>query len=529
MADTPHTPDRRFDEEQLRNDFRFYHYMIGSLNWAIVSEPEHQQITEQIDALTDRWHAAPAPWKNHWDHLATAARRWEQNPESMQQMLDQIAGDYARTGTTDLANPIQVRNLLMAGELAEARRTDMGIGSAPGSPDHIDFVYGYLSSYRAAGHTTWASLPSWSTARRWLIDRAAATAPETRVDITITGPDPHSGAAARPLMTGTDLTAGELGDQLRHLDQLLGTAAIPLDPSTQSWLDDVRYDVLCDAYRNTLIDHANPWAVGRRFEHHLRADDLYTDIVDFTDRAGLSRTDRGPGIDAEQPDTVGSRLDEIRQGVRGSDIDWMTPPRTSTWLDEAADRAQQRVDQFTRGAGRYRYGNLTRAGHLIEIGFDEHQWYAQHIHTGEDGRTSVYDTPPSRYRSCDELVAAAATFEATPGQQPAPYVSLPDTVVREMRAFERDLSSLEHDVATVRELRDALRTGRPHTLHRNQPPTAPTPRQAGSAISRDANRITLTPTPGSERPTPPAQPAKQPPAKRRQPPKSGGRPHRRRL
>lgn len=61
MADTPHTPDGRFNEEQLRNDFRFYHYMIGSLNWAIVSETELQQITEQIDAITDRWRAAPAP------------------------------------------------------------------------------------------------------------------------------------------------------------------------------------------------------------------------------------------------------------------------------------------------------------------------------------------------------------------------------------------------------------------------------------------------------------------------------------
>ncbi|MCU1642980.1 MAG: hypothetical protein JWN03_3255 [Nocardia sp.] len=499
-------------------------------SWAIVSEPEQQQLTRQINLLTDRWRAAPSPWKDHWDHLLTAAQRWEQNPETTQLMLDSIAGDYERTGTTDLASPIQVRNLLLAGELAEARRTDLGLFNDPGAPDHVDFVYGYLTSYRTAGHTTtWQSLPSWSTARRWLIDQAAATAPETGVDITITGPDPLIGAAARPLMTGTGLTARELGDQLRHLDQLLGTAAIPVDPYAQSWLDDLRYEVLCDAYRDTLTEHANPWAVGRRFEHYLRADDLYTDIVDYADRAALHHSEEDdPG--EERHDTVEYRLADIRQDIRQNDIDWGTAPRTSTWLDEALDQAQQRLDDFARGGLTLNYPDPTQTGHFTEIGFDHDQWYIQHIHTGADGRTRLYDTPPTPYSSCDELFDSTAAFVATSDPSPAPDASIPESIISELRTFDSELTSLHRDLATVRELHDAIRVGSPYTMRRPQPTTEHmrTQSRTGTATSRDANRITLH-TPDSEKPTPPAQPAKEPRAKRRQPPKPGGRPHRRGL
>lgn len=504
--------------------------MIGLQSWAVVSETELQQLTSEANAITARWADAPIPWKTRWDHLMAAAQQWEHNPDRMQQLLDRIACDYERAGTTDLAAPIQVRNLLLAGELVEEQRTYLGLGAGPAAPDHIDLVYGYLTSYRADNTTHWESLPSWSTARRWLCDHASATAPGTRVDVTITGPDPLSGAAARPLMTGTDLTAGELVDRLRRLDGLLGAAAIPADPATHSWLDDLRYDVLCDAYRDTLIDHANPWAVGRRFEHYLRADDLHTDIVDYFNRAGLNHTHRSVESGEEQPDIVEARLAEIRRDVRLSDIDWFTPPRASTWLDEAVEEAQQLLDSVTRSGLALSYTDPTYTGQLTVAGFDGEQWYIQRAHTGEDGRTVIHDTPPARYRSCDELLYTAKTFVVVDGTQPSPdAVTIPAAVVAQLHDFERDLTALADNVTTVNELRDAIRSGRPYTLSRHQLPAVTSQRQARSGISRDANRITLTDTPDGEKPISPAQPAKEPRTKRRQPPKSAGRTHRRRL
>ncbi|MFJ4649684.1 hypothetical protein ACIP5Y_00255 [Nocardia sp. NPDC088792] len=530
MTEQNTTSSEQFDEPTLRGDFRRYHRMIGLQSWAIVSETELQQLTSEANAITTHWTGAPAPWKDHWDHLVTAAYQWEQDPERMQLLLDRIACDYERTGTTDPVGPIQVRNLLLAGELVEEQRSYLGFGAGPAAPDHIDLVYGYLTSYRAAGTTTqWESLPSWSTARRWLCDHAAATAPDTRVDITITGPDPLSGAAARPLMTGTDLTAGELIDHLHRLDGLLGAAAIPADPAAHSWLDDLRYDVLCDAYRDTLIDHANPWAVGRRYEHYLRADDLHTDIVDYADRAGLNHTHRGTESGEEQPDIVDARLAEIRREVRRCDIDWFTSPRASTWLDEAVEEAQQLLDSVTRSGLAVSYSDPTDTGQLTVAGFDGEQWYIQRTRTGEDGRTTIHDTPPARHRSCDELLHTTTVFAVADGTRPAPdAVTIPATVVAQLHDFERDLAALADNVTTVRELREAIRTGRPYTLSRRQPAET-SQRRARTAISRDANRTTLTDTPDSEKPTPPVQPAKEPRAKRRQPPKSAGRTHRRRL
>ncbi|APA96720.1 hypothetical protein NS506_02658 [Nocardia seriolae] len=529
MADS-HNPDEQFDERRLHNDFRHYHHLSGLQDWAINSETEQQRLTRDIDIITTRWQNAPSPWKDHWDHLVAATKRWEQNPERMQRLLDRIACDYERTGITELASPVEVRNLLLAGELLERRRTDLGFGNGHSGPDRIDFPYGYLTSYRAAGAATrWKSLPSWSTARRWLIDQTTATAPDTGVDITITGPDPRSGAAARPLMTGTGLSARELGDQLRHLDELLGTTQIPVDPSPQPWLDDLRYDLLCDAYRDTLIDQANPWAVGRRFEHYLRADDLHTHIVDYADRAALSRAEGSPNTEEEQPDIVESRLDEIRQDVRQSDIDWTTPPRAITWLDEAVDEAEQRFDTFIRDGLTLCYANPEQPGHLTTIGFDDDHWYVQHGQVGQDGRTIVYDTPAKSYRSCDELLSGTATSVVDLAPVPPSRVAIPDMIASELRAFERDWASLKHGIATVRELRDAIRTGRPYILRGPQSSNGKTPSRTASVISREANRIAQADTSGSEQPAPPTQSTKQSRAKRRQPPKSVGRQHRRRL
>lgn len=501
--------------------------MSGMQRWAIVSELEHEQLAGEIHAIADRWQGAPTPWKDHWDHLVAAAERWDQNPEGMQLLLDAIARDYERTGTTDLADPIQVRNLILAGELVEARRTDLATLYSPTAPDRVDIAFRYLTSFRAAGNiTAWQSLPSWSTARRWLTGQAAATAADTVVDVTITGPDPFSGAPARPLMTGTGLSAAELGDQLRHLDELLGAASVPVDAPAQTWLDDLRYDVLCDAYRDTLIDHANPWAVSRRFENYLRADDLYAEIVDYADRAGLHRAASDPDHGTDQPDVVASHLADIQDGVRRSNVDWTTPPRTNTWLDEAVDNAQQRLDVVACGGLRLMYAIPAEAGRVVEVGFDQDRWYLQYVQSSNDGTTVIRDTPPESFSSCDELIDRTALFASSPAQDRPQHAASSQSVAGQLRAFEAELSQLQHDVSTLRQLRDAIRAGKPLLLRKHQPPTHRTQRPTNGAMSRDPNWMGRTEAPDSTPPTPPGQ---RPRAKRRRPPDPGGPTHSRRL
>lgn len=498
--------------------------------WGIISEVEEQQLASQINVITARWHGAPTPWNDHWVHLVTSAERWEQNPESMQLLLDAIARDYARTGATDLADEIQVRNLLLAGELVEARRTDFATLYNPSGPHRVDTAYGYLTSFRTAGHATvWRSLPSWSSARRWLTDQAAATTADTSVDITITGPDPLSGAPVRPLMTGSGLSAQELGDRLRHLDELLGAVPVPVDSPAQSWLDDLRFDVLCDTYRDALIDHSNHWAVSRRYENYIRVDDLYVDIVDYAERAGLHRVTGAQDYVTEGPDVVETRLADIRRDVQRTDIDWTTPPRINTWLDEAVDDAQHHLDVITCGGIKLLYSDLPEAGRLVEIGFEQNRWYLQYVRASDDGRTVIRDNLPESFPSCDELINRTALFAPGPDRERASYGSFSDTIASQLRAFEGKLKQLEHDVATVRQLRDAVRTGEPVILRRHQSSARLAHPQTRSTMSRDANRIGPTETPECGPIPPTAQPDKRPRAKRRRPPDSGGSTHRRRL
>ncbi len=496
--------------------------------WAIVCDTERQLLTREIDIVTTRWATAPSPWKDHWDHLVTVAADWETDPQSMQHRLDRIASDYERSGTTDLASPIQIRNLLLAGELVESRRIDLGIAYDPYTPDRVDQTYGYLTSYRTAGNTTmWESLPSWSTARRWLRARAGDTDPRAFVDVTVTGPDPVTGAATRPLMTGTGLTAAELTDQLHRIDELLGTTPIPADPSAHSWLDELRYDVLCDAYRATLLEHRNPWSIGRRYEHHLHADDLRTEITDHTSRAGLHTAAPQPDGD-EVPDLVEARLDDIRRSIGEHGPDWTIAPRASTWLDDAVTDAQRRLADMTTHGLALTYTDPTQPNQLTAIGFDGDRWYLQHAQTATDGRTITYDTPPRTYRTCNELLAAATAPDVATPQSPNP-VTVPETIRQRLHELDNDLHALRHDLTCVRQLRDAVRTGTPYTLRRDHHPAVSStriPRHSG--LSRDANHLNLTETPDSEKPTPAPEPTKPPRAKRRQQPKPG-RQHRRRL
>ncbi|MEU0870600.1 hypothetical protein [Nocardia brasiliensis] len=507
MADQRRNAGERFDEDALHSDFRHYYQLTNLQQWAIVTEDERHQLNHEIDAITRRWLDAPSPWTDHWEHLATSAQRWETDPQQMQRFLDRIAADYTRTGTTDLASGLQVRSLILAGELVESRRTDIGFASAP-TPDQLEYSYGYVASYRTpTDGTTWNSLSSWASARQWLIARAADSDPDTPVDITITGPDPRSGAASRPLMTGTGLTAAELSQQLQHIEELLGTPPIPTDPSAHSWLDQLRYEVLCDAYRATLLDERNPWAVGRRFEHHLHADDLRSAILDYGDRAGFLNTE--------------ALLGTIRGGVRTPD--WTTAPRTSTWLDDTLADTQRHLDDFTTEGLRLTFVDPDQP-ELTTVGFDGRTWYLERGHTAADHRTITYDTPPATFAACDELLAALS--------EPAPalHVAVPECITSQLRTFDAEHRAVQRDLACVRQIRDAIRGGAPYTLRRQQELANCRPRTPQrSAVVRDVNRITTADAPQPEPPAPPKPSMTTPPPKRRQRPKSAGRQHRRRL
>lgn len=440
----------------------------------------------------------------------------------MQQALHRIAADFAHFGTTDLASALQVRNLLFAGELVQSRRTDIGFAFAP-TPDHLDYTYGYVTSYRTPTHgTRWESSRSWSAARQWLIARACDTDPDTLVDITITGPDPSSGAASRPLMTGTGLTASELGEQLHRIDELLGATPIPVDPGAHSWLDELRYDVLCDSYRDTLLDQRNPWAIGHRFEYRLRADDLRTAIGDYARQTGLHSPEAHANID-ERGEFVEAHLESIRGGVRERAIEWSTPPRASTWLDDVVEHAQQRLDRLTTEGLRLTYIDPAQPDRLTSIGFDEDHWYLQHAHTAVDGSTLIYDTPAHTYLTFAEL-------PITPdGHVAGIRAAVPQRIIDQLRAFDNELHTLRQDLSCVTQLRGAIRAGVPYTLTRQHKQTRPASRAPRhSTFTRDAHHTSAPDTSTApEQPTPPKPSIPQ--RKRRQPPKPSARHHRRRL
>ncbi len=488
--------------------------MTGLQLWAVVSDTEQLQLTRDIDAIARRWTTAPSPWKEHWDHLVTAAQRWEADPQAMQQALHRIADDFVHTGTTDLASPLQVRNLLVAGELVESRRTDMGFAFAP-TPDHIDYTYGYVTSYRSsADGTIWESLRSWSAARQWLIAQAGDTDPNTIVDITITGPDPGSGAASRPLMTGTGLTAAELAEQLHRIDDLLCTTPTPVESSAHSWLDELRYDALCDSYRDTLLEQRNPWTIGHRFELRLRADDLRAAIVDYGDRTGL----QSPATRANT-DAIEKHLENIRRSVRDRPIEWSTAPQISTWFDDAVADAQHQLDRLTAEGLRLTYIDPAQRNRITTIGFDDDHWYIQHAHTASDDRTLTYDTPPHAYPTCADLPTTPDRHVAGTGG------AVPENIIDQLRAFDIELHTLEQNLSCVQQLRDAIRAGVPYTLTRQHGHSAPTsrPPQRGG-FTRHA---TPSDTSAVEQPAP-AKPSV-PQRKRRQPPKPSAHHHRRRL
>ncbi|MFI1919326.1 hypothetical protein [Nocardia sp. NPDC020380] len=527
--DETHDSPAEFTESRLRNDFRHLYRMTVMQQWVIVSDTQQQQLAGGINSVTGKWRDAPSPWREHWNHLVAAAASWDSDSDRMQRRLDAIAGDYMHTGATELASPIQVRNILLAGELVCSRPTELGVVYDARTTDHIDLTNGYLTSYRTADSgTRWNSLPSWSAARRWLITQAAQTDSQARVDITITGPDPLSGAPARPLMTGIALTARELREHLAHIDTVLGTTLIPIDPNPQPWLDELRYEVLCDAYRDTLREHANPWAVGRRYQHYLHADDLRANIIDFAARSGLAETARRTEDSDEQSDAVHDRLDEIRGSIAEFEKDWTTAPRATTWLDEAVDDAQHRLDALLSEGVRITWIDPTDTGQTIVVGFEDDRWYLQYGRTYTDERTIIYDNAAHTFGSCDELLTEAPPVASATRENPRRVIS--ESIASRLRTFNWDLLALRSDLSIARQLRDAVHSGAPYVIR---------PQQAGprtssglgpqDAISRDAHRITLTETPDSEQVGPTQPPSKPAPSGRRQPPKSTGRQHRRKL
>ncbi|WP_157556105.1 hypothetical protein [Nocardia acidivorans] len=230
-----------------------------------------------------------------------------------------------------------------------------------------------------------------------------------------------------------------------------------------------------DAYRDTLIEHDNPWAVGRRFEHYLRADDLYTGIIDYGDRIGAPHSEQ--------------QLDAIRDEVRRQETQWRTEPRPSTWLDAAVQVAHRRLDDLQNEGIALIYATPGTPNRLAEAGFRDKTRYIQHAHTGEDGRTTVYDTPAELYSSYDELLSAAA------GAAPI-LSSVPEGITEQLQAFERDHSILHRDLSTITGLKEALRTGSPYTIRSHHHPGDSTAHitRGWNAPTRDADGITLTHT-----------------------------------
>ncbi|ATL67383.1 hypothetical protein CRH09_15430 [Nocardia terpenica] len=485
----------------MLTDFaRFYRLQVAS--WYARTIGEAALLREEADSLAAIWQHR-REWAGHWQYLDQTCQRCADD----QHYGDNVIDDYR--AESDFTATMKARSLEQARQLNDEHRHATSISTAAAGSAVYGMPYEAIYTVRGRGEQSYMPVTSWWKARQWLIEQTC-THPGERVDVDITWQDLRRGGKYT-LMSGRNADPGALRDELTRLDTLLGGRR-QIDGTV--WVDELHYEVLCDDYRDQMLAQHNPWGFRHRFEHQLRADDLRDQILDFAHRAGINHS--------------ADHLAVIDAAVTRANL-YALEPADRTWLDDIVDHAEYSLRQRKNDGVHVEYPNPNSPVSTIRVGQDNNDttrpWYAEeHTVVGHDGRSGTRITSLGRYHTCQDLIDSLPRHDTGHRHRSESTAAQPirARATATLRRFDGDITALQNDLNTCRQLRSCITTRRPFTVTTGSDRAETSTLTADPAVPRNSQpKPHATQLPEAELPRPMAE------TQHRRP--SGRARHRRRL